>query len=76
MRGQFAFFACKPRELPLNGFATRRQRSGFPHCKLLPQAYYSFLEGQNAPKEQTQAQTRASTLNGGTYVHSDSIHRF
>lgn len=60
---------------PLNGFATRRQRQGFPHCNPLPQTYYSFLEGQNAPKGQTQAQTRASLLNGGTYVHGDSIHR-
>ena len=50
MRGPFAFFACKPRELPLNGFATRRQRSGFPHCKLLPQAYYSFPAGAKRPE--------------------------
>ena len=46
----FASFAHMPRQPPLNGFATRRQRPGFPHCNPLPQAYYSFLAGAKRPE--------------------------
>lgn len=59
--------------------STASQREGnaraFPIATRLRRRTIPFMQRQNAPKEQARARARASMLNGGTYVHGDSIHR-